>query len=369
MPKPKPITTSQQSFAPFSKTILTQSLLDAGLDVDHAYQVATAIAESLDEKDTWTRREITERVAAAFSQSFGAAVAEQYKHHHHAPSAGIDSARLNVVLTDALSSAGFSESDAYAFGTAIIETLESIDGKILAETIASIKQKYVTINTVRQHFHNLRMGVNKPVIILIGGATGSGKSTIAAEIGYRLGITKIVSTDSIREIMRAVLSKKLVPTLHMSSYEAYRRPGLSREAAGIPAFEEQALYVRVGAQALIERNIVENVDMIIDGVHLVPGLIEPVNAADGIVIPVITHLSDLETHRQRFQSRERRAKDRPAQRYLGNFEAIRLIQDHLWQTATQTGVPAFDNVDSHATAEAIINHILKKIEATVHVQE
>src|SRR3712207_3632638 len=34
-----------------------------------------------------------------------------------------------------------------------------------------------------------------PIIVLIGGATGTGKSTIAAEVAYRLGITRVTSTD------------------------------------------------------------------------------------------------------------------------------------------------------------------------------
>ena len=45
-----------------------------------------------------------------------------------------------------------------------------------------------------------------PVIVLIGGTTGTGKSTVASEVAYRLGITRVTSTDFIRETMRAFLS-------------------------------------------------------------------------------------------------------------------------------------------------------------------
>ena len=34
-----------------------------------------------------------------------------------------------------------------------------------------------------------------PVIVLVGGATGTGKSTVATEAAYRLGITRVTSTD------------------------------------------------------------------------------------------------------------------------------------------------------------------------------
>ena len=47
-----------------------------------------------------------------------------------------------------------------------------------------------------------------PVVILIGGATGVGKSTIATQLAARLGIVRVVATDAIREVMRAMLSPR-----------------------------------------------------------------------------------------------------------------------------------------------------------------
>jgi 2-phosphoglycerate kinase len=41
-----------------------------------------------------------------------------------------------------------------------------------------------------------------PVIVLVGGATGTGKSTVATEAAYRLGITRVTSTDFVRQTMR-----------------------------------------------------------------------------------------------------------------------------------------------------------------------
>src|SRR5262249_53573725 len=43
-----------------------------------------------------------------------------------------------------------------------------------------------------------------PLVILIGGATGVGKSTIATQLAARLGIVRVVATDAIREVMRAM---------------------------------------------------------------------------------------------------------------------------------------------------------------------
>jgi 2-phosphoglycerate kinase len=49
-----------------------------------------------------------------------------------------------------------------------------------------------------------------PLVILIGGTTGVGKSTIATQLAARLGIVRVVATDAIREVMRSMLSSELM---------------------------------------------------------------------------------------------------------------------------------------------------------------
>jgi len=46
-----------------------------------------------------------------------------------------------------------------------------------------------------------------PIVLLIGGATGTGKSTVATEAAYRLGITRVTTTDFIRQTVRAFFSR------------------------------------------------------------------------------------------------------------------------------------------------------------------
>ena len=53
-----------------------------------------------------------------------------------------------------------------------------------------------------------------PLILLVGGATGTGKSTVATEVAYRLGITRVTSTDFVRQTMRAFFSREFMPSIH-----------------------------------------------------------------------------------------------------------------------------------------------------------
>ena len=65
-----------------------------------------------------------------------------------------------------------------------------------------------------------------PIFLLVGGATGTGKSTLATETAHRLGITRVTSTDFIRQTMRAFFSREFMPSVHFSSFDA--ELGLSR---------------------------------------------------------------------------------------------------------------------------------------------
>lgn len=58
------------------------------------------------------------------------------------------------------------------------------------------------------------------LLILLGGSSGTGKSTLASLIASRLGISTVLSTDTIRHIMRNFVSREENPILFCSTYEA-----------------------------------------------------------------------------------------------------------------------------------------------------
>src|SRR5690606_10049585 len=170
---------------------------------------------------------------------------------------------------------------------------------------------------------------DRPVILLLGGPTGAGKTTLALEVSRRLGIHSVLSTDSIRQIMRLVLTRELVPAIHASSYDAYKvvrtAPG---EDAVIEGFLAQASIVSVGVRAMLDRAVSENPSMILDGVSIVPGLIglAPYQETAHVIFLVGATL-DVAAFRARFEQRARESQRAP-HRYLEHMDAILRIQDH-----------------------------------------
>jgi 2-phosphoglycerate kinase len=55
--------------------------------------------------------------------------------------------------------------------------------------------------------------------VLLAGTSGTGKSTLASLLGSRLGISTVLSTDTIRHVMRNFISREELPILFASTYE------------------------------------------------------------------------------------------------------------------------------------------------------
>ena len=190
-----------------------------------------------------------------------------------------------------------------------------------------------------------------PIVILVGGATGTGKSTVATEIAYRLGITRVTSTDFIRQTMRAFFSPEFMPAIHHSSFEGEPL---------IASFEEQARDVLVGVRASVERALQEGWSMVLEGVHLVPGLV-PLELEGAIVSSCILKISDETAHAQHFFTREA-GTDRPMGKYLDRFDSIRRLQDYLVRRADANGTPVVENETADLATQAVADLVLSAAE-------
>ncbi|HVM33757.1 MAG TPA: hypothetical protein VM784_00225 [Actinomycetota bacterium] len=202
-----------------------------------------------------------------------------------------------------------------------------------------------------------------PLIILIGGATGVGKSTIATQLASRLGITRVVSTDAVREVLRSAFTEQMFPTLYSSSFEADRGVRQPIPHSGdrlIIGFREQAAAVAVGAQALIDRAIAEGTDLIIEGAHLVPGFLQGIETDQAVIVSLLVIVDDEDLHKSHFYLRSREARQRPSDRYLHAFKKIRRLQKYMMSSALMRGVPVVSHYDFDATLTQIIDHVITK---------
>jgi 2-phosphoglycerate kinase len=205
--------------------------------------------------------------------------------------------------------------------------------------------------------------IDRPLIILIGGATGVGKSTVASQLAARLGITRVIPTDAIREVMRSMFSEELMPTLHTSSFDAdhlVRHPLPRNTDPVIIGYREQAAAVSVGVQALIRRAVAESTDLVLEGAHLVPGFFDPAEFTDAFVVQFIIAVDDPEAHRSHFLARAHENRSRPSDRYLDFFDNIRKIQRYVKSLALERNVPIVHSYSLDATLAQVIELVVSR---------
>jgi 2-phosphoglycerate kinase len=180
----------------------------------------------------------------------------------------------------------------------------------------------------------------------------------------RLGIVRVVATDAVREVMRAMLTERLMPTLYRSSFDAEQAlrepPGRSQDKV-IVGFREQTAAVAVGIDALLSRSAVEGTSAVIEGAHVVPGFFDLSPYESRILaIPVVVTVEEEDTHRSHFVARSTDSSARPFERYLSGLPNIRRVQKYIKSQALSHGVPVVANYNVDQALAALIDLVVEQ---------
>lgn len=211
--------------------------------------------------------------------------------------------------------------------------------------------------------------MRKPYVILVGSASGIGKSTIAAELAKNLNIKHLIESDFIRAVVRGIIGKEYAPALHSSSYDAYKNLRNKNRFENYDdlvsaGFDEHASYVIPGLEKIIQRAITDYDDIVIEGVHLVPGLINTEQFEDYANIYFFILSSDEESHKERFVKRA--VQIHRGGKQLDFFRENRIIHDHLLKQAEANNVHVIKTESIETTLEKILA-IINKSSTTVNL--
>ena len=202
----------------------------------------------------------------------------------------------------------------------------------------------------------------KPYVILIGSASGIGKSTIAAELAKTLNIKHLIESDFLRAVVRGIIGKEYAPALHSSSYDAYKHIRnksryTSYDELIVAGFDDHASYVIPAIEKVIQRAITDFDDIIIEGVHLVPGLINTEQFEEDANIYFFVLSSDEESHKERFVKRA--IQIHRGGKQLDFFKENRIIHDHLLAQAEENDIRIIKAESIDRTLERILSVINK----------
>lgn len=198
----------------------------------------------------------------------------------------------------------------------------------------------------------------KPLIVLIGGATNTGKSTLASEIAYRLGIRQVIASDSIREVL-----KTLYPNEQDLRAPTYRVGGSSSQKEREEVYLRQCLLVWRHILPIIERCRRGGEAIVIEGVHLHPRVVvehTPHWIRDCVF--VVLRLDSKATHRARFVARAHSTHfHKKPNRYISRFSGIRFVNDLFTTAAVEFGIQSCDAADFHEVRSFVLDLVYSRI--------
>jgi len=369
---PASVISSEGVSFPFSRGLLTKSLAASGVPLEEAYAFACQIEKDMADRGMkeCTKEELIQTVISRLQKSYGQNIADSYSRQRRSPrqlvveGTGASFPFSKGLLTVSIQASGVSTETAFRIAGLVEAELKKANGSVVTRDAIRDRTSHFLSQIAGDEYARRYLMWRRlkdqslPVVVLVGGGTGTGKSTIAAELGRFFGFKRASSTDSIRQIMKMLFSDEFVPSIHESSYTAHKSLSVPLPSGVDPvvfAFREQAMRICVGVSAMIERAIREGVSMIIDGVHLVPGFLNigPFRRS-AMISWIMSTVSDEASHKARFSSREAGAKNRLAQRYLDNFASIRKIQTYVLSLAEGYQIPIVANDDfDEAVSSAI----------------
>lgn len=365
---------------PFLRGILTRSLREAGVPYEQAYEIASAVREELHNKEAVSTEALRQQVLPHL-KVFGPEVTHSYL-------GPATPASIEIRFSDghtrpfsrgrhrlSLASCGLTNEETAAAAASIYEDLLA---RYVRE-ISSRRLRHLTYQHLKRELGEAAARnylvwesfkrSNRPLVVLIGGGVGSGKSTVAAHLAHRLDVVRIQSTDMLREVMRTMVPQRLLPVLHTSSFVAWKEmPALAlskdEDAALIEGYLTQAKLVSVACEAVLSRAVRERVSLILEGVHAHPDLL-PAAAEDSdtIVVRVVLGVLKQRALRDRIRGRGKEEPDRRAKRYLRHFDEIWGLQDFMLSEADRLQVPIVPNVELDRTVQEVVEIVMKALSA------
>ena len=362
---------------PFLRGILTRSLLDSGLPFEEAFEMATRVREDFADSQEIPSAKIRSAICGLLKEAGQREVLESYRVQVVAPArivvrnpSGASSAFSRGKHELYLQAAGIKPDRAESTTNRIFEVLlaagvDSITTRQLGYlTYLCLEQEVSKKAAKRYLLWSEYQRSARPLAVLICGTMGSGKSTIASEVAHVLDIVRIQSTDMLREVMRMMIPKRLLPVLHKSSFTAWKtlpaKNAADRdwEQLVVDGYRSQADLLAVPCVAVLHRAVEEGVPLILEGVHTHPDLMQRMPEDTGVILVHVT-LAVLKTKELRARLRGRGAEvpQRRSKRYLKNFDSIWSLQSYLLSEADRCNVPIITNHDREKAVWQIVQQV------------
>ncbi len=239
----------------------------------------------------------------------------------------------------------------------------------LEQILNSYDQKHRKNLDIVNTFYKYRREGNDvpPIILVLEGASATGKSMLLLRLIHALGATRFVSTDSIRQVLRTQMSEDEYPELFCHTYQAhkFKQAGPEHLGTGVRGFLAQQQIIKPIVIQSVERVLSEGAEAIVEGVHLIPGDFSKLSDS---VIEILVEPSE-EMHYSMFMSKKSLAGLKTvagaSEKREKEFQLTREIQEYMLSKATESNIPVINLESYSVSAEKISLIILKKMKSLI----
>lgn len=368
---------SENTRTPFLRGILTRSLLDAGLEFEQAFELATVIRDDLAKTEKITVMELRQRVLDTLDTGGYKLALEQYRLPITTPApiqvhslSGTSSAfsrgrHVRYLQSTGMKAERAQQTTALIYDQLLQSGVVSISTSELGYLTFLFLQQAVSKRAARRYLVWTEFQrSDRPLLLLICGTVGTGKSTIATEVAHLLEIVRIQSTDMLREVMRMMMPERLLPVLHTSSFNAWKMlPIQDKEDHDLDqmvaeGYRSQAELLAVPCEAILQRAVEESVPVILEGVHVHPELMK-LTPGDSDMIKIFVMMAVLKSKslKSRLLGRGEDVPQRRANRYLNSLDSIWSLQSYLLSEADRFDVPIIYAEDKDKAVQQVIQQV------------
>ena len=365
--------------------MLMHHLIQRGFNYEEAYEVAESVRDALNKQKEIAKKDIVSLIDEVLKDQYNGRQVADLVFWEQAPTSITVERKSGPrpfskeLLSHSIQASGLPPDGAYRIAQELERTLidqrrSVVTHRELEELVLhTLAERHDQAYADRYRVWRTWADLDKPLIILIGGASGVGKTSLAVSLANVLDIPRVVATDDIRQIMRLTLAPEFMPAIHTSSYMVWSEVGVPEGTQLDPVvagFREQGRVIAVGVQAILSRCIEENASVIIDGVHLLPSHVDlkPFQQ-EAIIVSLCLALADKDAYAERFAKRATEAPARPVHRYLSHLKDILKVQSDIVDWSYAHDIPVIDPNSVDDVTSAAVMVVVERLQEEAEVKE
>jgi 2-phosphoglycerate kinase len=234
----------------------------------------------------------------------------------------------------------------------------------LEESLEKLGTKYLTRYLIMKEYRTLvEKDLQKlPIIPIIVGIPGAGKTTIAKELSTALNIGLVIGGDVLRSSLRTVIPKDN-EIFHSSVYNTWKFFGKYSLDNLISGYIAQAKIMNSTIQKMIaDRGLRDGESMIVEYLHFLPTQYNSDLLKHPSIIPIILQITEKDLYKERIKLRTRYSHLRNSgERLIKEVDKYLQIQDHLCSEASRYKLLIVNVNDFVEGYEIILDYVLERI--------